>query len=995
MPDPSDPIPLTQRERSGTPAPTAISQAEGAGGTIAQITPSLAALASAPSPLQVTGYEILNELGRGGMGAVFKGRDLKLGRDLAIKVLLETCQSDEPTLHRFMEEAQIGGQLQHPGVVPVYEVGRLTDQRPYFTMKLVEGRTLTALLKDRKSPADDLPRFLKIFEQLCQTLAYVHARGVIHRDLKPLNIMVGAFGEVQVMDWGLAKVVKSGGVHTIRSEGSDSETTTGSVLGTPAYMAPEQACGDVEGLDERCDVFGLGAMLCEILTGGPPYLSQERGELLRQAARANLTNAFERLDACGADAELIGLAKACLAPEPAERLRDGRTVAEAMGGYLSGVQERLRTAEVGRAAAQARAKEERKRRRLTVALAATVLLAAVGVGAGALWYQQDRAARAAERARRVAETERDVTAALDEAATLGGQARKLTGDPVKWEAALSEGLSAVKRAEGVLNGGVGAPELRGRVEAAREELEAADKNRRMIARLEEARMQQAEAGTDGFDNAGAAALYATAFEQDMGLAALTPEEAADRINHRDIRKELLAALADWANLTPNKDEEQRLRVLLQATDSDPASFQNRMNAFAAQKDGDGLRKLAFRPETLDQPPARLADLGRLLKPADGVRFLRAANDRHPDDFWIAFQLAYALQNFKHPLAADEAIRFYTAALALRPRAVVVHNNLGIVFHGKGRLDEAIHEFRKALELKSDYTLAHYNLGIVLYEKGLLDDAIAEYRNAIDLDPNYALAHNNLGNALREKGRTDEAVAQYQRAVALKPDYALAFSSLGYALRMQGRFSESLAAYRRAHELGSKDPAWHNPSAEWVRVAEDWVRLDALLPIVLRNEAAPLSPAVGLEFAKVCFYKRRYADSMQFFSKSFAADPTLAENLTNGNRYNAACAAALASTGQGDEGKSLDDKDRSRLRKQAADWLRADLRQWTKKIGVDPRSREIARQTLQNWQEDADLTGVRDKDALNKLPPGERDAWRKLWADVEVLQRKAESALPPK
>jgi tetratricopeptide (TPR) repeat protein len=818
---------------------------------------------------------------------------------------------------------------------------------------------------------------------------------VIHRDLKPLNIMVGAFGEVQMMDWGLAKVMKGGGVRTVRSEGSDSETTTGSIFGTPAYMAPEQACGDVEGLDERCDVFGLGAMLCEILTGAPPYRSQEKGELLRQAARANLADAFGRLEACGADAELVRLAKACLAAEPADRPRDGGAVAEAMAGYLAGVQERLRTAEVERAAAQARAKEERKRRRLTVALAATVLLAVAGAGAGALWYQQDRAARATEHARRVADTERAVTAALDEAATLGGQARKLTDDPTKWEAALGEALSAVKRAEGVLNGGVGTEELRGRVGGVREELDAADKDRRMIAHLEEARIQQAEAGKDGFDNAGSAALYAKAFEQDMGLAALAPEEAADQINRRGIRKELLAALADWANVTPNKADEQRLRVFLQAADPDPASFQNRINAFTTQKDWEGLRQLAFRPETLNLPAARLADLGRLLRPTDGVRFLRAANERHPSDFWIAFQLAYSLQRVKHPLAADEAIRYYTAALALRPGTVVVHNNLGIVLHGKGRLDEAIAEFRKALELKPDYALAHYNLGIVLHEKGRLDDAIAEYRKALEADPDYAFAHHNLGNILRDKGRVDEAVAEYQKAVELKPDFALAVSSLGYALRMQGHFSESLDAYRRAHELGSKDPGWHNPSADWVRIAEEWVRRDALLPVLLRKEAEPSSPAVGLEFAKVCFYKRRYENSARFFSNSFAADHASAENLTSGNRYNAACAAALAASGQGDEAKTLDDKECDGLRKQAAEWLRADLALWTKKIATDPKGREVARRTLQHWQEDSDLVGVRDKDALAKFPADEQEAWRRLWADVDVLLKKIEAVSPVK
>ena len=202
-------------------------------------------------PADTSRYRLFGEIARGGMGAILKGRDLDLGRDLAIKILLDQRRDRPELVRRFIEEAQIGGQLQHPGIVPVHELGMLEDERPYFTMKLVRGRTLTALLETRANLSDDRPRFLSIFEQVCQTIAYAHSRGVVHRDLKPSNVMVGSFGEVQVMDWGLAKVLKTvgtdetfptqpgaeEGVQTVRHDSGVDLSRLGSVLGTPAYMA--------------------------------------------------------------------------------------------------------------------------------------------------------------------------------------------------------------------------------------------------------------------------------------------------------------------------------------------------------------------------------------------------------------------------------------------------------------------------------------------------------------------------------------------------------------------------------------------------------------------------------------------------------------------------------------------------------------------------------------------------------------------------------------
>ena len=200
-----------------------------------------------PEGAGVGRYQVMGEIARGGMGVVLRARDVDLGRDLALKVLQARHRDDPDMVGRFVEEARIGGQLQHPGIVPVHELGTFADRRPYFTMKLVKGRTLAALLAERPSLAVDLPRFLAIFEQICQTMAYAHARRVIHRDLKPANVMVGHFGEVQVMDWGLAKVLPEGGIADEAKARAKEQTTILSARGVAAGTGGESQAGQRAG----------------------------------------------------------------------------------------------------------------------------------------------------------------------------------------------------------------------------------------------------------------------------------------------------------------------------------------------------------------------------------------------------------------------------------------------------------------------------------------------------------------------------------------------------------------------------------------------------------------------------------------------------------------------------------------------------------------------------------------------------------------------------
>ncbi len=514
-------------------------------------------------------YRLHGEIARGGMGAVLRARDEDLGRDVAVKVLLDHNRDDPAIVRRFVEEAQIGGQLQHPGIVPVFELGVAADHRPFIAMKLVRGRTLAALLADRRDPADDLPRLLGIYQQICQTVAYAHARGVIHRDLKPSNVMVGDFGEVQVMDWGLAKVLQRGGladaaaagktreetvITTARSGEPDAEhSRAGSVMGTPAYMAPEQARGEGGEVDERADVFALGSILCELLIGRPAFTGPSAGAIRAQAARGDLAGALARLDACGADAELRALARDCLAPGREGRPRDASAVATRVNAYLAGVQEKLRAAEL-------RGIEDRARRRLTTVVAASLLAMTTAGSLGFTSWQQRRQAAAARAA-----------LTLKEATLLRDQARDHPEDPTRWPAA----LASLERAEAALSDG-GTLEARKQfaalAAAVRAGAEAAARDRRLLDRLVDIRT----ARTDDPDGSATDTAYADAFrEAGIDVEAAGPAEVGALIAGRPapVRRALVAALDHWTGVRRARGVQgagwPRLLAVARAADPDP------------------------------------------------------------------------------------------------------------------------------------------------------------------------------------------------------------------------------------------------------------------------------------------------------------------------------------------------------------------------------------------------------------------------------------------
>jgi tetratricopeptide (TPR) repeat protein len=337
---------------------------------------------------------------------------------------------------------------------------------------------------------------------------------------------------------------------------------------------------------------------------------------------------------------------------------------------------------------------------------------------------------------------------------------------------------------------------------------------------------------------------------------------------------------------------------------------------------------------------------------------------------------------------DEALAEYQEALHLKKDCPEAHNGLGNALYHKGRLDEAIAEYREALQLKKDYPEAHGNLGNALKEKGRMDEALAEYQEALRLNKDNPQAHYCLGNGLRDTGQLDEALAAYREALRLKQDYAEAHCNLGHVLLQQGRFAEALTALKRGHELGSKKPRWPYPSAQWVRTAEHFVALESKLPMILKGEAQPADAAERLVLARICQeHKKRYAAATRFYAEAFTAQPALAVNLNTQDRYNAACAAALAGCGQGEDAAPLAAPERARLRNQALTWLRADLTAMRQLLQTEPdKARLTVARALKHWQADTDFAGVRNAESMAKLPEAERAAWTKLWQDVAMLDK---------
>ena len=443
------------------------------------------------------------------------------------------------------------------------------------------------------------------------------------------------------------------------------------------------------------------------------------------------------------------------------------------------------------------------------------------------------------------------------------------------------------------------------------------------------------------------------------------------------------------------------------------------------------------------------------KPDEGIAEYREAIRLKPDLYGVHAALVSALQKQGR---LDEGIAEYRAAIRANPDSAGAHNGLGRVFFAQRKFDEAIAEFREATRIKPDYAPGHLNLGYALRGQGKLDEAIAAFREAIRIDPNYNTPRIHLGSALRDQGKLDEAIAVWRESIRLRPDNADTRYVLAETLRIQGKIDAAIVECREALRLTPESPAAHNALAGClyaqgkldeaiaevraaIRIQPDSAQLHrnlglvllkqgtldqalvalrdararagpepekqlpgigreiaglerqlgllSRLPAALSGQDRPTGPTEGIEFGELCYQQGLYAASARLYADALTADPKLGDDRRAAHRYNAACAAALAGCGKGKDDPGPNDATRASLRGQALDWLKIELVfHKTQAAAGDIQANAMAMKTLQHWKADTDLTGVRDREALDNLPEVERKAWQALWADVDSVLRNA-------
>jgi Flp pilus assembly protein TadD/serine/threonine protein kinase len=813
---------------------------------------SMASAETGPPPLgarteEGLRFQVLRPHARGGLGEVFVAHDCELNRQVALKEIQEKYADDADSRARFLLEAEVTGSLEHPGIVPVYSLGRYPDGRPFYAMRFIHGDSLQDALESfhkaegpKRDPGQrslELRKLLGRFLAVCDAIAYAHSRGVLHRDLKPANVMVGPYGETLLVDWGLAKPggdTPASGLDTepaLRPSAADAvaRTLAGAVKGTPAYMSPEQAAGRVDLMGPTSDVYSLGATLYHLLTGHRPFEDRDPQEVLRKV-RKGLFKPPRQVNR-QVPAALDAVCRKAMAREPKDRYPTAKALAEDIEHWLAD-----EPVSAYGDPLPARMRRWARRHKPLVAGVAAMLLTALVLGGGAGWWlQQQRQARQAEAMTRKRDAEVKAGVAIE-------QARKALAEG--WEKqdlaeARSEADKAVMLAQGA------GDEIREAAEVLVAEVETktaqAKKNQLLMADLldvtEPRETKAYRKGESGqvmeLAQLSADEQFAAAFRRwGVDVDGEPAEQVVARLGEqpRPVVEEFAAGLDEWT-LARRRDKRperawRRLSDVANRLDADPRRRELRRlrESGALQQEREAirtaealaslfgvskvfvgpnihrLRELAGQMDPVKEPVLGVVALASALAEAGDVsraeNVFRAALAARPDQVVLLDGLGKLLEG-QRPPRRGEAIECYRAARAARPQLGVA---LGWALIQAQRAGEAEAVLRDLVRRQPDNPETHLILGNALTDQKKLTEAEAAYRKAIDLQPDFASAYNNLGRALGKQKKPVEAEAAFRKAIQLQHDNAFAYNNLGVALRNRGKLVEAEAAWRKAIDL---------------------------------------------------------------------------------------------------------------------------------------------------------------------------------------------------
>lgn len=762
-------------------------------------------------------YQLLEPIGEGGMGSVWLARQTQpIERLVAIKIIRSDLYGPD-LIARFEAERQALALMDHPNIARILDAGTTEDGRYFLAMERVRGQPITRYCDGARL---SLRERLKLFLAISQAVQHAHQKGIIHRDLKPSNLLVEKVDDrpfVKVIDFGIAKSIHR------RPASNRPETVPGIVIGTPEYMSPEQANLDNADIDTRSDIYSLGVVLFELLTGTTPLAGNglqdhamldllqrvrdeapsrpsqvplPRAALARIATARGLTADVLRRQLAG-DLDWIVL-------KALEKDRDRRY--ETVHDLAADVQHYLADEPVlarpPTATYRLKKLAWRYRGRLIVAavLAGAFLVAVAGVG----WAVRDRVAmhadadrERADRVARLATRVERVLADLDRLAAVQ-----------EWDAA----LAAARNARAVIGDGEPDEHTRDRVHTAVRELE-------LVGRLDRIRMAASAWKEGGFDFAGADRAYREAFRHfGIEVEALPPAEAAARLlSHQRIVGAMVVALDFWhfvrQRLESGSEARSPLIDLANRIDADPLRIRLRLVS------GRGtdpevqaeLRQLVLSLDAAAHSPTTLTILAYALVRANlkdlAEDLLHQAQRQYPGDFWVNLQLASLLHDRK---PSGREVQFNRVAVALRPTSTAALNNLGISLHDRGEYAEAGDCFRKAIALDPGFAIGHLNLCRTLEKLDDLDGAVAAIRRAVALEPRVATHLDRLAQILSRQRKGAEALACLQKAVEVAPNNSSMHNNFGLLLADLGRQAAAAAAFRKAVALDPKnDRAYAN------------------------------------------------------------------------------------------------------------------------------------------------------------------------------------------